>query len=157
MLNANGFRASGKRRSNLLFARWRARPVQTISRCGFSYIPSFDPSVFITVQRKGEGFVLIAKQLNGAGGYDPGILARSKEIALTEEQAVEFEAMLAEGGLFREAVETCEFGFDGSRWIFELVSSGEYQMVNLWSPSDGAAHELGELRIRLSGWNIETY
>lgn len=123
----------------------------------FSYIPSFDPSVFITVQRKDEELVLIAKQLNGAGGYEPGTLARSKEIVLTDQQAVELETMLAEGGLFQETAKACELGFDGSRWIFELVSTGEYRMVNRWSPSDGAAHDLGELLIRLSGWSIETY
>ncbi len=45
----------------------------------FSYIPSFDPSVFIRVQADGDGLKLIAKEMTFAGGYEPGKIGRSKK------------------------------------------------------------------------------
>ena len=123
----------------------------------FSYIPSFDPSVFIRVQSDGDGLSLIAKQLTGAGGYDPGALGWSKKMQLTERQASELQQILASQALFEEPPATCEMGFDGSQWIFEMVDENGYRMAKRWSPSDGAAHNLGRFLIELSGWEIETY
>jgi hypothetical protein len=123
----------------------------------FSYMPSFDPSVFITVQSEGDGFRLIVKEMSGLGGYDEGTIARSREVRLKASQVAVLKKLLDEGALFRESPANCVSGFDGSRWIFELVTSGEYQMVNRWSPSEGAAHDLGEMLIRLSGLSVETY
>lgn len=123
----------------------------------FGYIPSFDPSVFIRVQPDGEGLKLIAKKMTGAGGYDPGTLGRSKELRLTDKQASELRRMLSAEALFQEPPHTCELGFDGSQWIFEMVDKEGYKMVKRWSPNEGAAHNLGQFLIDLSGWRIDTY
>jgi hypothetical protein len=122
----------------------------------FSYIPSFDPSVFIRVQSDNDGLSLIAKELTGAGGYDPGSLGRSKKIRLTDRQASELRSMLESGALFGEQPDTCELGFDGSQWIFETVDKDGYKLVKRWSPDEGAAYDLGRFLIELSGWDIET-
>jgi hypothetical protein len=123
----------------------------------FSYIPSFDPSVFIRVQSDGDGLSLIAKQLTGAGGYDPGTLGWSKKTRLTDRQVSELRQLLASEALFEEPPITCDLGFDGSEWIFELVDKDGYRMVKRWSPHQGAAHNLGRFLIELSGWDTETY
>ncbi len=123
----------------------------------FSYIPSFDPSVFIRVQSDGNGLSLIAKQLTGAGGYDPGTLGWSRKVRLTASQAAELRQILASEALFEEPPDTCELGFDGSKWIFEMVDENGYRMVKRWSPREGAAHNLGRFLINLSGWDVETY
>jgi hypothetical protein len=122
----------------------------------FSYIPSFDRPMFIRVQSDRNGLSLIAKELSGDGGYDPGTLARSKKIRLTDKQASELKEMLISESLFEEPPATCEQGFDGSEWIFEMVDKDEYRMVKRWSPASGPAHDLGQLLIRLSGWGVET-
>ena len=121
----------------------------------FSYIPSFDPSVFIRVQPDGEGMSLIAKRLTGAGGYDAGSLGRSKMVRLTP---VEVERVKqAAQRLFQEPADICEMGFDGSEWLFEMVDQDGYRLVKRWSPDDGAAYDLGQVLIELSGWSEETY
>jgi len=135
-------------------AQYKAAPEFALR---FSYIPSFDPSVFIRVQSDGNGLSLIAKELSGNGGNDPGTLARSKKIRLTDKQASELKAMLNSEALFEEPPTTCEQGFDGSEWIFEMVDKDGYRMVKRWSPASGPAHDLGQQLIRLSGWSIETY
>ena len=123
----------------------------------FSYIPSFTPSVFIRVQSDGDGLRLIAKVMSGAGGYDPGTINRSREVRLSSEQAAELRRILAEGELFSEAPDSCPFGFDGSKWIFEVIDIHEYKMVKRWSPNSGAGFDLGQHLLRLSGWDVDTY
>ena len=48
-------------------------------------------------------------------------------------------------------------GFDGSEWLFEMVDQDGYRLVKRWSPDDGAAYDLGQVLIELSGWSEETY
>lgn len=121
----------------------------------FSYIPSFNPSVFVRVQPDAEGVSLVAKRLTGAGGYEPGSLGRSKMVRLTPAEVERVKR--AARRLFQEPRDTCEIGFDGSQWLFEMVDEDGYRFVKRWSPDDGAAHDLGRLLIELSGWNEETY
>ena len=123
----------------------------------FSYIPSFDPAVFIRVESDKDGLLLIAKQLSGVGGYEPGSIARSMQVRLTAAQATELRDLLSESALFAEAPSTCDVGVDGSQWIFESVDKGGYKMVDRWSPEEGAAHSVGRHLIGLTGWDVETY
>lgn len=123
----------------------------------FSYIPSFDPSVFIRIEPDGDGFKLIAKELTGAGGYEPGKLGRSKELQVTSQQMKELQKLLDTEALFQEYPIACDFGFDGSQWIFEKVDGNGYKMVNRWSPQQGAAHTVGRYLMELSGWDVDMY
>lgn len=123
----------------------------------FSYIPSFAPSVFIRVQKDGDEFWLIAKEMSGSGGYEPGKIARSKKIRLSLEEVKELQRIMAVDRLFDEAVDTCQMGFDGDEWIFERVDHQGYRMVKRWSPSEGAGYNLGQHLLKLAGWNIGTY
>jgi len=123
----------------------------------FSYIPSFDPSVFIRVQSDGDGLKLTASEMTGAGGYDPGEVGRTKEVRLSEKQAFELREMLDAQALFEEKPDICQAGLDGSSWIFELVDKDGYRMVKRWSPEDGAAHNLGILLIEFTDWSFEPY
>jgi hypothetical protein len=120
----------------------------------FSYIPSFQPSIFIRVDKEGNDYRLIAKQMNGAGGYDPGTIARSMEMRLSKPQAAELERLLANGKFFDQPPVDCIQGFDGDKWIFELASKTGYKMVKRWSPDKGAALDLGEYLVELSGFDF---
>ena len=146
--------------------QWRAaseEPFFALAQCEtppefalrFSYIPTFDPSIFVRVQPDEEGFTLIAKRLTGAGGYEAGSLGRSKMVRLTPVQVDRVKR--AAQTLFQEPPAICEMGFDGSQWLFEVVDKDGYRFLKRWSPDDGAAHDLGQLLIELSGWSEETY
>ena len=117
----------------------------------FSYLPSFDHPIFITVQSETRGLVLIAKQLTGVGGYDPGMIGRSKELVLTGTQSAQFRDLLDKGGVFTEAPGKCDFGLDRTYWIFEQVHDGRYQLVKRRSPNGGAPRELGDWLLQVSG------
>jgi hypothetical protein len=121
----------------------------------FSLIPSFHPSVFIRVQKAGDQYTLIVKEMSGAGGYDPGVIKRSKELLLSPIQVTELKRLLAEETLFEEPATICERGFDGSQWLFEIVDKGGYKMVNRWSPTEGPARNLGSYLMDVSGLHFD--
>lgn len=129
----------------------------------FSLIPSFEPSVFIQVFSSGESHRLIVKEMSGAGGYEPGYIWRSRERVLTTVQVSELKRMIESERFFGPTAidpddgvleDGCSFGFDGSQWIFERVDENGYAMVQHWSPNEGAAKELGEYLIDLTGWEF---
>lgn len=125
----------------------------------FSYIPSFTSSVFIRIQKDGDEYWLIAKQMNGAGGYDPGSIDRSKRYRLSSRQVAELQRLLTEDALFSEPSDECQsgFGFDGTQWIYELIEPNGYRMIKRRSPSQGAGYNLGQYLIELSGWNVSCW
>lgn len=120
----------------------------------FSYIPSFTPSVFVRIHKEGDEYWLIAKEMDGAGGYDPGSIDRSKRVRLSSEQVAELQRLLDEESLFDEPPDTCQLGFDGSEWLFEMIDPNGYRMIKRWSPTEGAGYNLGRYLFDLSGWNI---
>jgi hypothetical protein len=124
----------------------------------FSYIPSFTPSIFIRVHKKGSDYQLIAKTMSGAGGYDPGTISMSKEMRLSKLQVRELERLLEDGKFFIPPPVECGMGhFDGSEWVFEEVSNSGYKMVKHWSPEKGSAHDLGTYLVELSGLSFDPY
>ena len=123
----------------------------------FSYIPSFGPSIFIRIHKEGKRYKLIVKKMSGFGGYDPGVISESKEIHLSPKQVSELNKLLNKEKLFEEAAAICDFGFDGSEWIFETADSNGYKMVKRWTPFDGAAYNVGEYLFLLSECPIDQW
>ena len=120
----------------------------------FSYIPSFSPSIFVRVQEDEGAYTLIAKRMDGAGGYEPGSIASSKKVTLSDQEVADLRQLLREDALFEENAEGCSRGFDGSEWLFELVDQKGYRFVKRWSPTEGSGHRLGQHLIALTGWNM---
>ena len=48
-----------------------------------------------------------------------------------------------------------DLGLDGSMWILEGVSNGNYHIVERWTPRDGEIYELGNLFMKLSGEDLK--
>lgn len=134
----------------------------------FSYIPSFDPSIFLRIQSDGNKHKLIIKEMSGAGGYDPGDIARSKEVFLNDNEMADVEKLLEAMELDRaeEKIENqrlaeqrikypnlpCGASFYDIQWIFETAQADHYDMYKYENLSRGPSYRLGRMLIEKSGW-----
>ena len=120
----------------------------------FLWLRTFHHPVAVRVVRDVAGDRVIATELDGAGGYEPGDVLRRKEIALTTEQADAFERAIEADGLWSLALPRGEVGKDGSEWIVEGAST-KYRVVSQWSPDEGPVRAMGERFLALTEWTFE--
>jgi hypothetical protein len=121
----------------------------------FTWLRSFDTPVVIRIEMTGpaSGHVL-AKELSGAGGYDPGSVARRLDRMLTADEIGMLDALLTRTQVLAQSPSDCTLGLDGAEWIVEGVDEQGYHFVDRWSPDSGPVREFGEFMISLSGWKF---
>lgn len=126
-----------------------------VSRCSdcdtsfrFLWLRTFHHPICVRVEERKDGsFVLIAKELDGAGGYEPGNIKIQKEKSLTKEQYAALTAKINKMDFWRMPTEEKNiFGCDGAQWIIEGVrstaSGQKYQVVDRWC-AQGAVRDFG--------------
>ena len=95
-----------------------------------------------------------AVELNGAGGYEPGIVGRSIERELDDEEETGLLRLVDGAKLFEQPSLTCELGLDGARWIVEGIDREAYHFIDRWSPEQGPVHDFGLYALELTGWDV---
>lgn len=131
-----------------------AKTLQSTIR--FTWLRTFDPPVIVRIERLNTAEpVLIAKQLSGAGGYDPGKVIRVTTRPLSRNEAKTFKALFARVNIFTQPAQVCEFGMDGAEWIFEGAHGAHYHFTKRWTPEKGVERELGLALLRLTGWKFK--
>lgn len=110
----------------------------------FTWLRTFHHPICLRLEHTKDGkTVLYGKELDGAGGYEPGSLITDRKIELTSEQYAEFKKKLDSAFfLLRSTEDRNNEGNDGAQWIFEVNDSGQYHVVDRWCP-DGSLRELG--------------
>lgn len=112
----------------------------------FVWLRTFHHPVVVRVDLQADGSAKVTTKVSsGAGGYEPGKLVENTSRPLTQQQTEKFLATI-QRLQFRElpAHENPETaGCDGAQWIIEGVRDGEYHVVDRWSPTKGAVHDLG--------------
>lgn len=122
----------------------------------FIWLRSFHPPVIIRIEGHRYGAMyIIAKQLSGAGGYDPGYVVKQLDRPLTDGEIDQVRTTLDRANPSQIASVECEIGFDGAQWIFEIVDGQGYHFFNRWSPRKGEVRDLGIFFLRLTGWKIK--
>ena len=121
----------------------------------FTWLRTMHHPVIILVIRRGKSFTMIAKELSGQGGYEPGKIQRTVVRPLAAASARKFQAVLESKGLFDQLPGFCGVGgLDGSRWLFEIADKHGYRIVQRSTPSEGPAHDIGMLLLDLTGWQF---
>jgi hypothetical protein len=121
----------------------RQKPADEVYR--FLYLRSFHHpiSVRIAVASDGTG-LLISKETNGRGGYQPGALIRNTAEKLTRNETQRFRDTLDHFGFWKLPTRGGPGGCDGAEWIVEASKDGRYQLVDRWSPPPSdPIHSLG--------------
>jgi len=99
----------------------------------FTWLRSFHaPMTFrVVFDDSDDSALLIWKQTNGRGGYQPGEIDGMREFNLTAEQVAEVSALVA-------TVDICSIpddeivGEDGAEWIFESAGPDHYCFHDQW-------------------------
>jgi hypothetical protein len=118
----------------------------------FLWLRSFHHPVFVRIRRDQNGIKLFTKELDGAGGYEPGKVLRESEISLQRKEFCEFLRLLEKADYWTlPSTKTDEAGADGAQWILEAVKENRYHIVDRWSPENGAYRAACVYLLKLSG------
>ncbi len=123
----------------------------------FLWLRSFDPAVIVRIDGLGSDRPrLIAVELDGLGGGEPGTVRRRVMRPLTQVEAVDLRRRLTVQNPLALPIgaNPCDGGIDGSQWIIERAAGHRYKMVNAWSPERGPIHAAGIAMLRLTGWKF---
>jgi hypothetical protein len=110
----------------------------------FTWLRTFHHPVSVRLDILGDGSgVLIAKMASGAGGYDPGKVILNEKAKLAKQQIDAFLLQLRKAGFWTLPTMKKEMGDDGAEWILEGVKTGNYHVVDRWSPEKGPVRDVG--------------
>lgn len=122
----------------------------------FTWLRSFHVPVVIRIETSGpNAHRLVAKQLSGAGGYDPGKVAKTIDRPLTPTEVERLQTVLTRSRVFEVPPDPCGGGCDGAQWIFEAVEKDQYRFASLWTPQGDPARDVGQFLMSLTGWKFE--
>jgi hypothetical protein len=121
----------------------------------FIWLPTFDNPIVVRVEGAAVGERrLVAVRLSGAGGYDPGEVAKRVERRLSNAEWQRISSLMARTELLGQQPAECELGLDGSEWIVEAIDRDGYHFLKRWSPERGPVREFGSLLLELTGWQL---
>jgi len=117
----------------------------------FLWLRTFHHPIAIRVWRKGEERNMAFKELDGAGGYDPGKLIANLTRRLTTDEWDKFIKLLQQASYWQLPTESRNGGRDGAQWILEGKKDEQYHVVDRWSPEGGSYREACLYLLKLSG------
>jgi hypothetical protein len=122
----------------------------------FLWLRTFHRPVAIHVWRTGERHFMVAKRLNGSGGYDPGTFDLYWAHSLSENEWDAFMLHLEHSTYWLMQMGDYEMSQDGAQWIMEGYREGRYHVVDRQSPDTGAYRDACMYLLRQSGLLAET-
>jgi hypothetical protein len=117
----------------------------------FLWLRSFHRPIAIHVWRTGSKHFIVAKELTGAGGYEPGSLDLTIAHQLSAEEWMTFLIYLDDARYWQMPTSDRRIGQDGAQWILEGYRDHYYHVVNRWSPDSGAYHDVCVYLLKTSG------
>lgn len=126
----------------------------------FTWLRTFHPPISVRISCHEERCTLVAKRLNGAGGYEPGEIDYEAERQFDPIAWGRLQALLKVAQFWQPQPPIGRGGMDGAQWIFEGTRDGQYHLWDVWSPGKQKAlrpyRKLCEHMLRLSGIPIES-
>jgi hypothetical protein len=120
----------------------------------FLWLRTFHHPIVVRVEFKPNETRLIAVELDGAGGYEPGKQRRRIDRALSLEESAKLLDAIAHSRVWDAADEPEVLGLDGSQWVVEARGGERYRVRNAWTPEKGSAFDLGKALLASTGWKI---
>jgi hypothetical protein len=118
----------------------------------FLWLRTFHHPIFVRIERERKEIRLFTKELDGAGGYEPGKVLRSGDYYITAEDFRHFLDLLEKADYWNTPTDHDNIdGNDGAQWILEGVKNNRYHVVDRWTPRAGAYREACLYLLKLSG------
>jgi hypothetical protein len=120
----------------------------------FLWLRSFHHPIAVRIEKNGPSAILSAVELDGTGGHAPGAIVKRTQRALSPAEENSFLEKLKLANFWEMRRDQDRFGSDGAQWILEGVDSGQYQVVQRWSPGPGAYSDVCLLLLDFAGIRI---
>lgn len=122
----------------------------------FLWLRTFHRPISIRITHSKNSTALVAVELTGVGGYEPGSIARRIEKTVTTAEWKRLETVLSRTTFWNMPPRPpeLELGFDGAQWIIEGRRPGQYHVVDRWTPKKGSYRDAGLYFLRLSGLSV---
>lgn len=117
----------------------------------FLWLRTFHHPISVRIEKEGSSVTLSAVELDGAGGYAPGGIAKRVHRALSSAEQEKLLTKLNRIGFWEMRTNQNQFGPEGAQWVLEGAANGQYHLVDRWSPGFGAYHEVCLLFLELAG------
>ena len=124
---------------------------QTAETYRFLWLRTFHHPIFVRIERRDDEINLFTKELDGAGGYEPGKVLRSNKLSIKPEDFCKFLKLLEEANYWNLPIDNDDMGNDGAQWVLEGVRNGRYHAVDRWTPQTGEFREACLFLLKLSG------
>ena len=126
----------------------------------FLWLRTFQHPIAIRLTIRPDGTAqLTGIEMNGKGGYDPGTLATTQIVEISNDQIHQFQGLMqtteywsmptVDPRLHEERIR------DGAEWILEGARDGRYHVVARLSPQDGTYREACLYLLNLSKIEVE--
>ncbi len=96
----------------------------------FLWLPAFYQPEVVRVVHDGDEAILHLVQLDGKGGYEPGKVALTKNVKLSQEQWDELSRWLSQLDFWELPTDHWKTSFDGAAIVIEGVEDGKYHVVH---------------------------
>ena len=113
-----------------------------------TFLPSFSHPLIVRIEERTEGSLVVAKELDGAGGYDPGEVLIEKHRPLARGEWERLVAEIDAMQFWQTPTHACagrSHHHDGAVWILEGNRGGEYQLSEWHWPECSVCLQLLEL------------
>lgn len=125
----------------------------------FLWLRTFHRPIAVRIGRCGDDCTLLAKELDGAGGYEPGTISKEISRPITLKEWDKFLSLLRNTDYWELSNKDDALAIDGAFWILEGKRNGKYHVVNRHSPRtdgpDSAFREVCLYLLALTGIEID--
>ncbi len=141
-------------------ARFNEMPLENLPACvdesyRLVWMPTFHSPVAVRVWRSGDKYFLVAKQLDGRGGYGIGNLSIERTRSLTESEWMDFLNHIYPASFWGLSSTIDEpLPNDGAAWVMEGIRNKQYHSVKRVNPQEQFA-DLIKYLIKMSGLETE--
>ncbi|MGI8543653.1 MAG: hypothetical protein ACR2MD_09285 [Aridibacter sp.] len=122
----------------------------------FTWLRTFHHPVIVRLEKQKNEVKVIYKELDGAGGYEPGKIIKETENSINNKDWCKFIKLLNETDYWQMPTQKIdEWGNDGAIWILEGVKDNRYHSVDRWTPRKGNYREVGLFMLKLSDFDLD--